>query len=125
MRELQTTSNASWLGPLYGRDKYSVIAASKLLVFPTRRDEFPMTLIEATILGCVPLVSPVGSVGEIVRDGFNGVTIDPEDVDGIVRRIRELGRGEDLGRMSANGIEFARTHFTSEAVREQILGIVG
>ncbi len=124
-RELQTTSNASWLGPLYGRDKYSVIAASKILVFPTRRDEFPMTLIEATILGCVPLVSPVGSVGEIVRDGFNGVTIDPDDVDGIVRKIHDLRDGEHLQRMSANGIEYARTHFTSDAVRERILGIVG
>jgi glycosyltransferase involved in cell wall biosynthesis len=125
LRELQTTSNADWLGPLYGRDKYGVIAASKILVFPTRRDEFPMTLIEATILGCVPLVSPVGSVGQIVKDGFNGLYIDPEDVDGIVRKIHGLRDGERLRRMSANGIEYARTHFTSDAVRERILGIVG
>ena len=125
LRELETTSNASWLGPLYDADKYSVIAASKILVFPTRRDEFPMTLIEATILGCVPLVSPVGSVGEIVKDGFNGLYIDPDDVDGIVRKIHDLRDGEDLRRMSENGIEYARTHFTSEAVRDRILGIVG
>ena len=125
VHELETTSNAGWLGPLHGQEKYRVIAASKILVFPTRRDEFPMTLIEATILGCVPLVSPVGSVGEIVKDGFNGVYIDPEDVDGIARKIRELGDGEHLRRMSANGIEYARAHFTIEAVRDRLIGIVG
>lgn len=124
-REIEAIPNATWLGPIYDDGKYKIIAESKILVFPTKRDEFPMTLIEATILGCVPLVSPVGSVGEIVRDGFNGVHIAPEDVDGIVSRIDELKNGGALERMSLNGIEYARTHFTSDAVRDQILGIVG
>ncbi len=124
-RELEGTGNASWLGPIYDERKYAVIAQSKILVFPTRRDEFPMTLIEATILGCVPLVSPVGSVGEIVQDGVNGVFIEPGDAEGIARRIRELGSGEDLRRMSENGAAYARAHFTSDAVRERLLEVVG
>jgi glycosyltransferase involved in cell wall biosynthesis len=64
-------------------------------------------------------------VGEIIRDGFNGVHIDPDDVDGIVRIINELKDGGELQRMSNNGIEYAQTHFTSEAVRDRVLGIVG
>lgn len=95
-RELAAVSNAEWLGPVYDDGKYDVIADSRVLVFPTRRDEFPMTLIESTILGCVPLVSPVGSVGEIIKDGFNGLYIDPDDIDGIVRRIEGLRVGENL-----------------------------
>jgi glycosyltransferase involved in cell wall biosynthesis len=60
-----------------------------------------------------------------LKPGFNGVHIDPEDVAGIVRRIRELDDGEDLSRMSLNGIQYARTHFTSDAVRDRIRKIVG
>jgi len=124
-RELPAEKNASWLGPVYDDRKYNIIAGSKILLFPTRNDEFPMTLIESTILGCVPLVSPVGSVGEIIKDGFNGVYIDPDDVNGIVRIIEKLKDGEELKRMSENGIEYARTHFTTEIMRDRLLGIVG
>jgi len=123
--ELEKTNNAKWIGPVYDDGKYDIIAGSRILLFPTRRDEFPMTLIESTILGCVPLVSPVGSVGEIIRDGFNGLYIDPDDIDGILRRIAELDDSENLQQMSENGIEYARTHFTSDAVRNRLLGIVG
>jgi len=125
VRELEAVNNAEWLGPVYGDRKYNIIAGARILLFPTKRDEFPMTLIESTILGCVPLVSPVGSVGEIIKDGFNGLYIVPEDIEGIVHRINELKNEEELLRMSNNGIEFARTHFTSEAVRDRVLGIVG
>jgi glycosyltransferase involved in cell wall biosynthesis len=123
--ELEETGNAEWLGPVYGDEKYSVIAESKFLIFPTRRDEFPMTLIESTILGCVPFVSPVGSVGEIIKDGFNGFFISPDDVEGIVGKILEWKDNPGLQEISKNGIEFARSNFTSEAVREKLLSIVG
>jgi glycosyltransferase involved in cell wall biosynthesis len=83
-----------------------------------------MTLIESTLLGCVPLVSPVGSVGEIIKDGYNGFYISPEDVDGIVETIRQWKDSPDLQRISENGIKYARNKFTSEAVKEKLLEIV-
>jgi len=124
-RELAEVSNAEWLGPIYGTGKYRIIAESKFLIFPTRRDEFPMTLIESTILGCVPLVSPVGSVGEIVRDGYNGFYISPGDVEGIAETVRKWKDKPGLKGISDNGIEFARDNFTSGAVEEKLLKIVG
>jgi glycosyltransferase involved in cell wall biosynthesis len=124
-KDLESVENAQWLGPIYGDEKYSIIADSKFLLFPTRRDEFPMTLIESTILGCVPLVSPVGSVGEIVKDGYNGFYISPDDVDGIVDTILRWGESSDLQAISDNGIEYARGNFTSEAVEGKLLEIVG
>lgn len=122
---LDETPNARWLGPIYGDEKYRVIAESRYLLFPTWRDEFPMTLIEATILGCIPLVSRVGSVGEIVRDGFNGVFIQPGNTADMVARIAELQARPDLQKLADNGMEFARAHFTSDAVRDKLIKIVG
>ncbi|MFH2052589.1 MAG: glycosyltransferase family 4 protein [bacterium] len=117
--------NVDWVGPVYDDRKYAFFSRSKFLLFPTYRDEFPMTLIESTILGCIPLVSPVGSVGVIIRDGFNGVFIRPGDVEGIVAKIRELLGRDDLEEMSANGVRFARANFTSDSVRDRLLKIVG
>jgi glycosyltransferase involved in cell wall biosynthesis len=124
--QLARTPNAQWLGPIYGDEKYGIIAESRFLLFPTRwpGEEFPMTLIEATLLGCIPLVSLVGSVGEIIKDGYNGVYIPADDVEAIVARIRELEERGDLQTISANGVEFARNRFTSDAVRDQLLAII-
>jgi glycosyltransferase involved in cell wall biosynthesis len=123
--ELNEIHNAQWRGQVDGDEKYRIIADSKFLIFPTRRDEFPMTLVESTILGCVPLVSLVGSVGEIVRDGYNGFYIDPDDVDGIVETILRWKDNPDLQRISQNGVDYARAHFTSAVVEEKLLEIVG
>ncbi|MDD3643688.1 MAG: glycosyltransferase family 4 protein [Candidatus Krumholzibacteria bacterium] len=123
--ELGRTENAEWLGPIYGDEKYGIIADSKFLLLPTRRDEFPMILIESTILGCVPLVSRVGSVGEIVRDGYNGFYISPDDVGGIVDTIRRWRNDPGLQAVSENGIRFARGRFTSDAVGPRLLEAVG
>jgi len=121
---LARTPNAEWLGPMYGDEKYMVIAHSKFLLFPTLRDEFPMTLIESTILGCIPLVSPVGSVGEIIRDGFNGVFIKPGDTRSLVAGLHRLQAMDDLQVMADNGISFAHANFTSEAVRGKLEELV-
>lgn len=123
--ELESVENACWLGPMYGDEKYGIIADSKFLIFPTKRDEFPMTLIESTILGCVPLVSNVGSIGEIVRDKFNGFYISPDDVDGIVETIVQWKDNPDLEKISQSGIKFARDNFTTGAVEAKLLEIVG
>lgn len=124
-RRLGGLSNARWLGPMYSDEKYSVIADSRLMIFPTRRDEFPMTLIESSILGCVPLVNPVGSVGEIIKDGYNGYYISPDDVEGIIERVVELRDSEKLQRVSENGMAYARDNFTNRAVENRLLEIVG
>ena len=124
-QKIDKLDNARWLGPMYNDEKFRVIADSRLLIFPTRRDEFPMTLIESSMLGCVPLVSPVGSVGEIIKDGYNGFYISPDDIEGIIDRIVELRDGEKLQRISENGIGYARDNFTNRAVEKKLLEIVG
>lgn len=124
VRELESTPNARWLGSLWGREKYEIIAQSRFLLLPTRRDEFPMILIEATILGCIPLTSVIGSVGEIIRDGYNGVYIRPDDIEGIAAKIRELQMHGNLQEMADNGVRYAREHFTNEVVRDTLLAIV-
>lgn len=124
VRELETTPNARWLGSMWGREKYGIISRSRFMLLPTRRDEFPMILIEATILGCIPLTSVVGSIGEIIRDGFNGVYISPDDIEGMAAKILELQSRDDLQEMADNGARFARERFTNLVVRDALLAIV-
>jgi glycosyltransferase involved in cell wall biosynthesis len=124
-QKLGALDNARYLGSMYNEEKFKIIAESRLLILPTRRDEFPMILIESSMLGCVPLVAPTGSVGEIIKDGYNGFYISPDDVEGIIEKIRYLKDSDDLQRVSDNGIEFARKNFTSRNAEKKLFEIVG
>jgi len=49
--------------------------SSHFLIFPTRADVYCMPAIEAMAAGCVPVVSDVGGIPEIVTDGETGIVL--------------------------------------------------
>lgn len=49
--------------------------SSHFLIFPTRADVYCMPAIEAMAAGCVPVVSNVGGIPEIVADGETGIVL--------------------------------------------------
>jgi glycosyltransferase involved in cell wall biosynthesis len=49
--------------------------SSHFLIFPTRADVYCMPAIEAMAAGCVPVVSSVGGIPEIVADGETGIVL--------------------------------------------------
>lgn len=52
---------------------------------------WPMTIVEAMQLGCVPIVmNSFGSLCDIVDSGKNGIIVDNNDVDGFVKALRDL-----------------------------------
>lgn len=49
--------------------------SSHFLIFPTRADVYCMPAIEAMAAGCVPVVSDVGAIPEIVTNGDTGIVL--------------------------------------------------
>ena len=54
-------------------------AASDCFVFPSYREGFPNTVIEAGAMGLPSIVTDINGSREIVRDGENGIIIPPRD----------------------------------------------
>jgi len=69
---------------------FAVFLASDLLVFCSRYDAFPNTVLEAGICG-LPTVGfrCPGGITEIVRDGSNGFLVPAEDSDALAGAIRK------------------------------------
>lgn len=103
----------SWLAPAE-RDR--ILASAHVFMLPSRDEGLPMALLESMGHGLVPVVSPVGSIGEVVQDGENGLLVKPGDVPALARALESLvndsGLRERLAKAARSTVEpFAIEHY--------------
>ena len=61
-----------------------------------------MSLLETMSYGVTPVVTPVGSIPQVVKDGVNGLFITDHDNDSIVLTIKRLNEHRSLLRKLGN-----------------------
>jgi glycosyltransferase involved in cell wall biosynthesis len=95
-----------WELPLY-------YAAADTLVLPSKNmsEGFGLTLLEANATGLPVIATCVGGVPSVVKDGYNGLLVRPNDppsmADAICRMITDHTGQEEMGR---NGRRVAEAH---------------
>jgi len=90
---------------------------------------FPLVLLEAMASGLAVVGTTVGGAAEILKDGYNCLTFDPGDVEGLVARLKQLATDPSLrDQIVAGGLETVRTRFafsdSLDALEELILASV-
>lgn len=68
-----------------------------------------MSLLETMSYGVAPVVTPVGSIPQVVKDGVNGMFITDHDSDSIVSAIKRLD--EDRSILRKFGVAARETIF--------------
>jgi glycosyltransferase involved in cell wall biosynthesis len=103
--------------PGHRRDVMAVLAATDVLVHPTRMDAFPTALLEAAAAGVPVVASAVGGIPEIVIDGETGFLLDPPaSASALAVRLAPLL--DDAGLRAAVGAR-ARARFAQEFTAER------
>ena len=107
------------VGPKYGDELLSYYAASDCFVFPSYREGFPNTVIEAGAMGLPSIVTDINGSREIINHGENGVVIPSKDADALYEAMLDMvNDNASRDRMADNAREMIASRFEQSFVRK-------
>jgi len=105
----------------FKRDLENYLNQGSVYVFPSRLEGSAKTIYEAAASG-LPMIT-TREAGDVVRDGVEGIIVQPGDVDAIAAAIEHLYRHPEIvASMSAAARQRAVENFTWDHYRTRLLG---
>ncbi len=105
------------LGPVQGRSKQDLLAATDVFVLPSRIDSFGIVYLEAWACGKPVIGARAGGVPDVIEDGVDGLLVDFGDVAGLSSAIRTLldhpARAQRMGQRGRAKVE---AHYTWDTI---------
>lgn len=107
-----------YYGVVSGQSKSEFFKRMDVFVMPSYFEGLPMALLECMSYGVVPVVTPVGSIPQVVTDGKNGLLTKVKDVDSIVEAVKKLA--DDRALLYSMGQEARTTILNNFSTEEYI-----
>ncbi len=108
-----------YVGPKLGDELLAYYAAADCFVFPSYREGFPNTVLEAGAMGLPSIVTDINGSREIIRQDENGVIIPSKNVnalfDAMVNMVRDKAARE---RMAGNARRMVAERFEQGFVKK-------
>ena len=105
----------------FKRDLENYLNQGSVYVFPSRLEGSAKTIYEAAACG-LPMIT-TREAGDVVRDGVEGIIVQPGDVDAIAAAIEHLYRHPEIvASMSAAARQRVVENFTWDHYRTRLLG---
>lgn len=106
------------------------IADSDIMLMPSYQEAFGVAALEAAAYGLPVIATNVGGIPEIVRDGINGILIEPGNMNQLSDAMIKLANDEDMRRkMGEAGMKHFQQNFnwtesmdTMEQVYARVIG---
>lgn len=106
------------VGVKRGDELLAYYAAADCFVFPSYREGFPNTVLEAGAMGLPSVVTDINGSREIIIEGFNGVIIPPRDEQALFEAMTEmLENTEKRKEMATNARPIIAQRFEASFVR--------
>jgi glycosyltransferase involved in cell wall biosynthesis len=129
-RELDVAEHVVFTGEIHDSELVALYQRSEIFVLPARTvvtpanpkgEGFGIVFLEAMAFG-KPVVGPkYGAPSELIRDGQNGLLVDPEDAASVAEALSTLLANPDLARaMGKAGSDWVRAHYSYSSFRERL-----
>ena len=119
---IKDCSDIDVVGEKLGEELVDCYATADCYVFPSYREGFPNTVLEAGAMGLPCIVTDINGSREIIEEGRNGVIIPSRDASALYLAMeRMLTDTEAREQMAANARESIASRFDENYVRQSLL----
>lgn len=116
---IDATSQILYVGPQYGEDLKAHYAASDCFVFPSYREGFPNTPIEAGAMGLPSIVTDINGSREIIENEKNGLIIPSKDANALYNAMNRMVEDDPMRqRMASVSRSMIASRFEQSFVRK-------
>jgi len=113
--ELRIGNSVIFLGER--EDLPQVISHMDLIVLPSKRESFPISILEAMAMKKPVIATAVGGIPEIIRHGYNGYLVPAHNPDALVDAILKFMKDRELfERMAVEGYKTVTERFSNRIV---------
>ena len=107
------------VGGKFGDELLPYYAASDCFVFPSYREGFPNTVLEAGAMGLPSIVTDINGSREIIVEGENGVIIPSHDANALFDAMMDMIKDKDAReKMAGNARKMIASRFEQGFVRK-------
>jgi glycosyltransferase involved in cell wall biosynthesis len=112
-------------GLLAGQRKLAAVEEADIFVLPSYTEGLPNAMIEAMAAGLPVVVTPVGSVPDVVTNDENGLLVPPRDAPALTAALRRLLDSPSLrAALGASAHRVASERFATEPAAETLSKLV-
>lgn len=94
--ELGIENQVEWLGWIDGEKKEQVFNESSIYCLASEGEGFPMGILDAWAYGIPCVMTPVGGIPDIVRDGIEGLVFPVGDINALSSTLDKLMSNKEL-----------------------------
>lgn len=95
-----------------------------VFLFPSYHENLSLSVLEAAVLKCCPIVTDVGGNTEIIEDGVSGIVIPPKDPDAALKALQTVLCDKSLCKKYAVGAcDRVNTYFSERVITEKLYNI--
>ena len=77
--QINITDNVTIVGPVYNDNKFKFLSSLDVLLYPSKDDTFPLSILEAMSQGVYTISTNVGAISEILNNPITGMVINEFD----------------------------------------------
>lgn len=111
--KLNISSQVEFKGWVEDKTKHALFSEASIFCLPSYAEGFPMAVLDAWAYSLPVITTPVGGIPDIAIDGNNMLLFDPDDTDGLAKKIEKLITDDQLrNNLSAKSKQFATGIFS-------------
>lgn len=120
-RELGVEDSVIMTGYVTQRELEAAYSRADLVLLPSIVEGFGLAVVEGWLYKKPSVVSSRAGVSDLIINGYNGVLIDPDDIEGIAKAITEILSSDSYAQeLGYNGYETSKKCYSDAGIKAEI-----